>query len=141
VTAEIIPPPSGSGTVVLNLGPGTGALVLHAPAELNSVEIEISPTSEAGGPRTHSRVRERRTPASVQHAAVYPDLPAGDYTIWRDHITPAATVTITGGRVTSCEWPTAGSAENRQTSHETGSGSAENRQTSHETGLRRRGSL
>jgi hypothetical protein len=39
------------------------------------------------------------------YAAVYPGLPAGRYTIWRDERTPAATVTITGGQVSSCRWP------------------------------------
>ena len=69
---EIIPPPSGIGTVLLDIGADTGALILHAPAELNGVEIEISPNGTAAGPRTHSRVRERRVGATVRHAAVYP---------------------------------------------------------------------
>ncbi len=34
--------PSTSGSVVLDLGPGTGALVLHTPPELDGEEIEIS---------------------------------------------------------------------------------------------------
>jgi hypothetical protein len=36
---------------------------------------------------------------------VYDGLAAGSYTIWRDHDTPAGTVTITGGQVTSHRWP------------------------------------
>jgi hypothetical protein len=100
---ECIPGPSGPGAVVLDIGAGTGALVLHAPAALAGREIEIS---LAGGsqPRTHSRVRERRVPGRVSYAAVYPGLPAGDYTVWRDPDTPAGTVTITGGQVTSFRW-------------------------------------
>ena len=39
------------------------------------------------------------------HAAVYPGLAAGQYTVWRDHHTPAATVAVTGGHVTACHWP------------------------------------
>jgi hypothetical protein len=50
-------------------------------------------------------VRERRAGGSVQYAAVYPELAAGDYTIWRDATTPAGKVTITGGSVTSFQWP------------------------------------
>jgi hypothetical protein len=98
--------PSGPGRVVLNLGADIGALVLDAPAELAGREIEISPVS--GGPRarrTHSLVRERAAGAGVGYAAVYPDLPAGDYTIWRDAVTPAAAVTISGGEVARCRWP------------------------------------
>jgi hypothetical protein len=102
---ETIPAPSGMGTVLLDIGADTGALILHAPAELNGVEIEISPNGAAGAPRTHSRVRERRVGARVRHAAVYPAVPSGTYTVWRDAVTPAATVTVAGGSVTSCHWP------------------------------------
>ena len=49
---------SGPGTVVLDLGPGVGALVLHATAAEEGREIDISPVG--GGARTHSAVRERR---------------------------------------------------------------------------------
>jgi len=94
--------PSGSGSVVLDLGPGSGALVLHTPPELNGAEIEVS---TAGRPRTHSRVRPRLTAGGTQHAAVYPALAPGEYVIWRDADTPATTITITGGRVTTARWP------------------------------------
>ncbi len=103
---ETIPAPSGTGTVVLDIGAGTGALILYAPAGLTGAEIEISRSEAPGGARTHSRVRERRAGAAgVTYAAVYPAVPAGSYTIWRDAATPAATVTITGGTITSCQWP------------------------------------
>jgi hypothetical protein len=49
-------------------------------------------------------VRERRAGGSVRYAAVYPGLAAGDYTIWRDASTPAGSVTIDGGAVTSYDW-------------------------------------
>ncbi len=35
--------PSGPGTVVLNIGSGIGALVVHTPAGLHGHEIEVSP--------------------------------------------------------------------------------------------------
>ena len=103
--AEPAPGPSSPGSVVLELGPGIGALVLHAPPELDGREIEVSPPGHAPGPRTHSRVRPRRAGGHTQYAAVYPQLPAGDYTIWDDDRTPAATVTIHGGQVTTTRWP------------------------------------
>ena len=90
--------PSGSGSVVLDLGPGSGALVLHTPPELNGAEIEVG---APGRPRTHSRVRPRVTEAGTQHAAVYPALPPGEYLIWRNADTPAMTITVAGGRVTT----------------------------------------
>jgi hypothetical protein len=97
--------PTTAGSVVLDLGEGIGALVLDVPAQLQGAEIEIS---RVGGPvtghRTHSQVRERVTSAGTSHAAVYPDLAAGEYTIWRDDGTPAGAVTIVGGRVTRYRW-------------------------------------
>jgi hypothetical protein len=97
-------PPSGPGTVVLNLGADVGALILHTTADVDGLEIEISPDGVPGAARTHSQVRERRTGASIRYAAVYPDLTAGDYTIWRDTDTPAAVITITGGSITNWRW-------------------------------------
>ncbi len=98
--------PSSAGRVILDLGANMGALILDAPAELAGREIEISPAGGGpGGRRTHSLVRERRTGAGTSYAAVYPDLRADDYIIWRDAVTPAATVTVRGGQVARCCWP------------------------------------
>jgi len=94
---------TGPGSVVLELGGNVGVLVLQAPAELHGHEIEISPLN--GGRRTHSMVRERVTAVGTSHAAVYPGVPAGQYTVWRDADTPAGTVTITGGHVARFHWP------------------------------------
>jgi hypothetical protein len=92
--------PTGPGSVVLDLGADIGALILEVPAALAGREIEISPAGAgAAGRRTHALVRERRTGAGTRYAAVYPGLPAADYTIWPDPATPAATVTVRGGRV------------------------------------------
>jgi hypothetical protein len=96
--------PSGPGTVVLELGPGVGALILHTPAELDGREIEIS-RDERGARRTHSQVRPRHMTTGTRYAAVYPDLAAGPYTIWAGEQNPAGRVVITGGRVTNWSWP------------------------------------
>ena len=97
--------PSPVGSVVLNLGENIGALILEADATLLGVEIEISPVDPGGRHaqphRTHSMVRERHTLPHPRYDAVYPDLAAGRYTIWRDAQTPGATVTITGGQITT----------------------------------------
>ena len=99
--------PSGPGTVVMELGAGIGALILYTPAAMDGEEIELS-RDEAGSVqsrRTHSRVRPRHMPGETRYAAVYPGLPAGRYTVWRDEYNPAAAVTVTGGQVSSCRWP------------------------------------
>jgi hypothetical protein len=95
--------PSFSGTVVLELGPGAGALVLYTPAERAGDEIEIS-RAGAAARRTHSMVRPRHIPGATVHAAVYPDLPPGEYTIWAG-AAAVATATIAAGAVTTAAWP------------------------------------
>ena len=100
--------PTGAGTVLLDLGPGAGALILFTPAELAGREIEISPggpdESGPGTGRAHAAVRERPGPHGPRYAVVYAGLAPGGYTIWTDHTTPAGTVTITGGQVTCHDW-------------------------------------
>ena len=94
---------SGPGSVILELGMSVGALILEAPPDLRGREIEISPV--AGGPRTHSLVRERRTAARTVYAAVYPALAEGDYSVWDEGGTPAGRVSICGGQATRFRWP------------------------------------
>ena len=101
---ELAAGPSGPGTVVLELGPGVGALILHTPAELDGREIEIS-RDERGARRTHSQVRPRHMTTGTRYAAVYPDLPAGPYTVWTDEQSAAGRVVVAGGRVTNWSWP------------------------------------
>jgi hypothetical protein len=102
--AEPVAGPSGSGTVVLELGPGAGALVLQTPAAMNGAEIDISMTS---GARTHSMVRPRHVAAGTLYAAVYPGLAPGEYTIWHADATPAMVVRVTEGAATTASWPDA----------------------------------
>jgi hypothetical protein len=94
---------TGSGTVVLELGPGVGALVLITPAELDGSEIDISGAG-GDGYRTHSIVRRRDVGGGTQYAAVYPSLPPGTYTVWRAPGDPLTTAIITGGTVTVTDW-------------------------------------
>jgi hypothetical protein len=102
--AESLAGPSGSGTVVLELGPGAGALVLHVPAGMNGTEIELG---LAGWPgfRTHSAVRPRHVPGGTRFAAVYPGLAPDDYVVLGDDDAVVATVTVSGGIVTTARWP------------------------------------
>jgi hypothetical protein len=95
--------PTGPGSVILELGGTIGALILEAPSALAGHEIEISPSAD--GPRTHSLVRERVTAAGVSYAAVYPAVPAGEYTVWREGGGAVGQVAIHGGEVSRFRWP------------------------------------
>ena len=97
--------PTGPGTVVMELGADTGALILYTPADLDGAEIEVSRHGDLLGRRTHSQVRQRHVASITKYAAVYSHLAAGEYTIWRDADQAATTVTIAGGQITSCHWP------------------------------------
>lgn len=97
--------PAGSGTVVLELGPGAGALVLVTPPELDGAEIDVSMAGPEGY-RTHSIVRRRLVTGGTQYAAVYPSLPPGTYYIWKSLGEPLTTAVITGGTVTMTDWTT-----------------------------------
>ncbi|MGC5029795.1 phospholipase [Micromonospora sp. DT229] len=98
--------PTGSGTVMLNLGGDTGALIIHTGRRLLGREIEISLADGGGQRRTHAAVRERQVQDGTFHSAVYPDLPSGLYTVWWDEMKPAGAVTVAGGVVTEFVWPT-----------------------------------
>ena len=86
--------------VILDIGGDIGALVVHASAEDDAAEIEISRGADPAAPRSHNQVHPRRTPAGTVYSAVYPSLAAGEYTVWRDEHTPEATLTIRGGQIT-----------------------------------------
>jgi hypothetical protein len=91
---------AATDNLLLDIGGDTGALIIAAAADRDQAEIEIS-AAGSGRPRTHNVVRRRQTPAGVTYAAVFPDVPAGDYVVWLDADTPAGTVTVHGGAVAS----------------------------------------
>lgn len=98
--------PTLQGSVMVDIGADRGALVISTPPEMVRHEIEIS-TNEAAAKREHVAVRERLGRGRPsRYAAVFPSLPAGDYTVWRDKggNEPAASVRIVGGSVTELDW-------------------------------------
>jgi hypothetical protein len=99
--------PSYSGTVMLELGAGAGALALQVPAALAGAEIDITSAGNVDF-RTHALVRPRHLAGGTVHAAVYPDLQPGSYVIWPNPGVPGPTVTITAGTVTKASLPAAG---------------------------------
>jgi hypothetical protein len=96
--------PSGQGTVVLTIGAGVGALVIHTPGRLHGHEIEVSPAADPAT-RTHAAVRARYVRGGVRWSVVIDNLPEGRYVVWRDPVTPLDEVDVAGGRVTEYEWP------------------------------------
>ena len=93
--------------VVLDIGDDMGSLVIYTQETLRGAEIELV-NIESSTRRTHVDVAERRHNGRVIFAAVYPPVPAGDYTIWVDYVTPAGEVTIVGGEVAQLDWRTEG---------------------------------
>lgn len=96
-------PPSREGSVVVDIGGDVGALIIDTPPDLVGAEIEIS--LDGGARRTHVAVRERRGDGPVQHAAVFPALVAGTYTVWDPHSgAQRTTVVVNGASVTRLTW-------------------------------------
>jgi hypothetical protein len=94
-------PPSGDGTVVLDIGGDIGALVVRAPAELDGVELDLFPAG-CGVACMHSAVRRRDVLGGSLFAAVYPCVPAGEYTL----AGLQGPVRIDGGAVTELAYAT-----------------------------------
>ena len=97
--------PSHDGSVLVDIGGDIGALVILTPPDLHGTEIELSPVDRDEA-TTHVAVRERHGTGATLHAAVFPSLVAGTYTVWDPTSRPIAQVTITGGQVAQFTWPT-----------------------------------
>jgi hypothetical protein len=106
---ETLPPPSGAGSVVLEIGGDIGAAAVYVPASLADLEIEIRVAGEQWTGR-HVAVRERRLPDGAVWAALFPSLAHGSYEVRvREHgdAGPAQELVVAGGRVTTVNWPDA----------------------------------
>ncbi len=89
--------------MALDVGEGTGVLIIHAGAAEHLYEIEISP-ADGSRARTHAAVRARELPGHTVYAAVYPGLAPGVYTVWRDGTTPHGSARVPAGRITEYRW-------------------------------------
>jgi hypothetical protein len=89
--------------VVLELGDGIGALIVHTDPALLGTEVEISPTGDDTR-RSHKEVLERTTGGGSTHVLVYDSLAEGGYTLWIDGIAQARNVAITGGEIAELDW-------------------------------------
>jgi hypothetical protein len=92
--------PENVDNLILDIGADTGALIIHAAADRDQAEVEISAAGSEQA-RAHNIVRRREAVSGAVYAAVFPALTAGDYVVWRDAATPAGTVVVHGGRVAS----------------------------------------
>jgi len=88
--------------VMVDVGPGAGALVVYTGDELHGQEIEISPLS-SDMQRTHTDVLRRKTASGYVSAAVFGSLAEGDYRVWHGSRQPAE-VRITSSNVTELDW-------------------------------------
>lgn len=78
---------SGARTgLLLDIGDGVGGLVVRADRTWDGLEIEVSPVC-ADRARTHAVVHEHAAPTGAIYAAVFVELPAGEYQLWHpiDH--------------------------------------------------------
>lgn len=86
--------------VLLDVGGGNGALVLHTGPELAGTEIHVSP-SAPDGTRTHAEVHQRSVSSGgTAYAAVFPALRPGSYTLWATDARSLGEALVTEGRVT-----------------------------------------
>jgi hypothetical protein len=94
---------ASSGPAVLDIGGGTGALLVIAPAALLGAEPEVSP---GGRPavRIHTGVHERDTGGTRLPVALFPSLDAGTWTLWGQGPCATREVEIADGRVTEVDW-------------------------------------
>jgi len=83
--------------VALDIGPGTGALVIYPSDRYAGREIEISrPEADR---RVHTGVHQRGTAAGPVLSAIFGRLPPGPYVVWRDGSTPGPAVDVPAGAV------------------------------------------
>lgn len=96
-------PTTPSQAVLVDVGERTGALVLHAVAEREGLEVEIHPVA-APTERTHVWVLPRAGRQATVYAAVFPSLAAGDYAVIAPDGSVATVVSVAANTVTDADW-------------------------------------
>jgi len=106
VTVERRSGPTSGASVVLDIGPHAGALVVYTGPELAGEEIEIRPHGEPWK-GVHTEVRERRVDTGTVHAGLFDRLPAGRYDLRRRGVERAGemAVEVVAGSVTEATLP------------------------------------
>jgi len=94
---------ASSGPAVLDIGGGTGALLVVLPAALLHAEVEVSPEGRPDA-RTHTGVHERMVGGAMAPVALFPSLDAGTWTLWGSGPCATRPVAIVDGQVTHIDW-------------------------------------
>lgn len=92
-----------SRAVMVDVGPGYGALVISTQPEMLGQELEISPAI-APELRQHVYVLMRSLPRGTAYAAVFPRLRAGEYLLGAAVEIPVRRVLVQEGTVTAATW-------------------------------------
>jgi len=93
-------PGRGPEALVLDIGGGTGALLVHAPDAWIGVELDVTRVGEARSHHRHLMIRRLRAGGSDVIAGVLPSIDAGSYTLWGPDGAPLADVLVESGRIT-----------------------------------------
>lgn len=99
---------AGEGPVLVDVGDGMGALVVHAPRDLVGVEVELAPT-DGSAAATHVAVVLRTAEGRELPTAVFPSLVAGRYGLWlrpaADPPVPVLHLDVVDSEVRETTWP------------------------------------
>ena len=88
--------------MVLDLGDGIGALIVHTAPELLGEEIDISPSGTTRGGSTSRCCGDCSGPGRRPSSSTT-TCPEGEYTLWRDGVATRG-IQVTGGAVAEIDW-------------------------------------
>jgi hypothetical protein len=97
-------PAAACASVALDIGAGSGALILYPGERFRGREIEISRLDGRGHP-VHTGVHERTTGERSRLTAIFGSLPVGDYVVWAAAGTGGTVVTVPEGAVAEVTLP------------------------------------
>lgn len=89
--------------VMVDVGPGAGALVIYTGEALRGQEIEISPAGD-DAKRVHTDVLRRRTAMGDVFAAVFGSLAPGGYRLWHESRTDPYDVRVVAAEIAEVDW-------------------------------------
>ncbi len=108
---EALPPPSGQGSVMIDVGGSRGALIVFTSESMLGVEIELRQRGRAWA-GTHTAVRRRDLRDAVAFAGVFGSIPEGQYELRVLGADGGPTgdgaeleAVVVGGEITQIQWP------------------------------------